>query len=66
MEIKIKYTVSETKHSMILNKTELNEMKDSGVLEVTQPTPKGSKTFEIIGNDEEKRIFAEAILQSLK
>ncbi|MFA5905982.1 MAG: hypothetical protein ABIK28_07325 [Planctomycetota bacterium] len=66
MEIKIKYTVSERKHSMILSEAELNEMKESGVLEVTQPTPKGSKTFEILGTDREKRLFAEAILDSLE
>ena len=66
MEIKIKYTVSERKHSIILNETELNAMKKSGKIVVTQPTPKGSKTFEIIGTDKEKRLFAEAILKSLK
>lgn len=66
MEIRIKYTVSERKHSMILNETELNVMKESGKLEATQATPKGSKTFTLIGTDKEKRLFAEAILKSIK
>ncbi len=66
MEIKIKYTVSERKHSMILNEAELNAMLKSGRIEITQPTPKGSKSFTIIGTDNEKRLFAEAILNSIK
>ncbi len=41
-------------------------MKKTGALVATQATPKGSKTFEIIGTDREKRLFAEAILESLK
>ena len=66
MEIKIKYTVSERKHSMILNEVELNTMLETGEIEITQPTPKGSKSFTIIGTDNEKRLFAEAILKSIK
>ena len=54
MEIKIKYSVSERKHSMILNEVELNTMLKSGNLEITQPTPKGHKSFTIIGTDSEK------------
>lgn len=65
MEIRIKYDVSQQKHSVVLNETELSEMKDSGILELTQPTPTASKTFTIIGTDEEKRLFAEAILNSI-
>jgi hypothetical protein len=65
MEIRIKYTVSERKHSIILSETELNAMIVSGRIEVTQATPKGSKTFTIIGTDKEKRLLAEAILKSL-
>jgi hypothetical protein len=66
MEIKIRYTVSERKHSMILSEAELNTMLESGQIEITQPTPKGSKSFTIIGTDDEKRLFAEAILNSIK
>lgn len=66
MEIKIRYTVSERKHSMILNEAELNKMLESGKIEITQPTLKGSKTFTIIATDKEKRLLAEAILKSVK
>uniref|UniRef100_UPI004055FADF hypothetical protein n=1 Tax=Candidatus Electrothrix sp. TaxID=2170559 RepID=UPI004055FADF len=65
MEIRIKYDVSQQKHSIILNEADLNEMKDSGTLELTQPTPTASKTLTIIGTEEEKRLFAEAILNSI-
>ena len=66
MEIKIKYSVSERKHSMILNEVELNTMLKSRSVEITQPTPKGSKSFTIIGTDNEKRLLADAILNSIK
>lgn len=66
MEIKIKYTVSERKHSMILNEAELNTIFKSGRLEITQPTPKGSKTFTVIATDNEKKLLAEALLKSIK
>ncbi len=65
MEIKIKYDVSMQKHSMILNEDELNKMIASGRVEITQPTPTASKTLTITGTDEEKRLFAEAILKSI-
>lgn len=65
MEIRIKYDVSQQKHSVILNEADLNQMKNSGILELTQPTPTASKTLTIIGTDEEKRLFAEAILNSI-
>lgn len=66
MEVKIRYTVSDRKHSMILSKAELNKMKETGNMIVTQETLKGYKTLEIIGTDEEKMLFSEAILESLK
>ena len=66
MEIRIRYSVSQRKHSMILSEAELNVMKESGQIEKEQPTPKGVKTFTIIGTDDEKRLFAEAILNSIE
>ena len=66
MEIRIRYSVSQRKHSMILSEAELNAMIESGQIEITQPTPSGSKSFTIIGTDDEKRLFAKAILNSIE
>jgi len=58
MEIKIKYSVSQAKHSLKLNKDEIDTMKS---LEIKQKTPKGDKILKIDGTKDELLAFAKKV-----
>jgi len=62
MRIEIQYSVSEGPHRVDISQAEIDAMRSSGELTVTQPTPKGNKTITITGTDRELATLAAALL----
>ena len=61
MEIRIKYSTSEGPHLLNISLTEIQNMIDTGILTVRQPTPKGYKDISFSGTDVELEALAEAL-----
>ena len=60
MKIEIKYSTSEGPHLINISHAEIQNMIDTKVLVVTQPTPKGSKTITFSGTKQELSDLADA------
>lgn len=50
MRIEVKYSVSDYPHPIVISRAEIDQMRQSGQLTATQPTPKGDKTLTITGS----------------
>ena len=61
MKIEIKYTTSEGPHLINISHEEIQQMLQSGVLMVEQPTPKGHKTITFSGTKQELSDLGDAL-----
>jgi hypothetical protein len=61
MKIEIKYSTSEGPHLINISHAEIQQMLQSKVLVVTQPTPKGHKTITFSGTKQELSDLADAL-----
>ena len=61
MKIEIKYSTSEGPHPINITHAEIQQMLQSKVLVVTQPTPKGSKTITFSGTKQELSDLGDAL-----
>jgi hypothetical protein len=62
MRIEVKYSVSTGTHPVEISEADLEEMRRTGELTVSQETPKGTKTVSITGSVYELTTLAAALL----
>ena len=61
MKIEIKYSTSEGPHLINISHAEIQQMIESQVLVVSQPTPKGNKTITFSGAKRELSDLGDAL-----
>jgi hypothetical protein len=62
MRIEVQYSVSQGPHLIEISQAEIDQMRRSGELTATQPTPTGTKTITITGTSQELSTMAAALL----
>ena len=62
MRIEVQYSVSQGPHPIEISQAEIDQMRRSGELTATQPTPTGTKTITITGTPQELSTMAAALL----
>lgn len=62
MRIEVQYGVSQGPHLIEISQAEIDQMRGTGQLTATQPTPTGTKTITITGTPQELATMAAVLL----